>query len=496
MQPVEKKKARSLRHGRLWLLLGVLALLAGGIAACVLLARQTEEELPQRVMEGGQLYACDTADVMGLRITLRSGDSWEMTRLEDDSFAVDGEAGYQIESQTLEQLLSAVATVTYEDILTEDWSAYAEHMADFGLETPRIVAEATYRDGTSLTMRIGDTYALEESGWCYMIIDGDSCLYALDTGTADNLAVSKATLHPVTQPTLHKVRFDRIVFTDENGDQICWELQGDIGTDAEDRWMLVSPMAYPADGEQMGNLRTNLANLRLGAYVGEATADNLTEYGFDAPRFRIEIHMAEGSIGTTDDDGVYGITDWPEETFTLTVGSAKNDSVDYILVDEAIYVTSHYSLATFMDMDPVSTLTRYTVPVALGNLAEMTVTSDGRTQTYAVTRTEQVQENNELVYDTDGNIVYDHTCTLDGREISYTSFEAAYNSLLMVTISGLLPDGWTTEAEPHTVYTFTQYDGTVHTVTLTDCDAFHDAVTLDGMSLFYLIKGGMTFSVE
>ena len=106
MQPVEKKQPRSLRHGRLWLLLGVILLLAGGVAACILLTRQEDEPLPVRTMEGGQLYACDAADVMGLRITLRSGDSWEMTRMEDGSFAVDGEAGYQIESQTLNSLLS------------------------------------------------------------------------------------------------------------------------------------------------------------------------------------------------------------------------------------------------------------------------------------------------------------------------------------------------------------------------------------------------------
>ncbi|MGN0747059.1 MAG: DUF4340 domain-containing protein [Aristaeellaceae bacterium] len=495
MQPVERKKTRSLRHSRLWLLVGMIALLAGGIAACMLL-NQPEEPLPERVMTGGQLYACDPADVMGLRITLRSGESWAMARMEDGSFAVDGEAGYQIESGALNSLLSAVATVTYEDILTDDWSAYQEQLADFGLETPRIVAEASYRDGTALTMRIGDSYALEESGWCYMLIDGDSNLYALDTGTADSLAVSKATLHPVEQPTLHKARFDRITFTDAEGEQTCWALQGNIGTDAEDRWMLVSPMAYPADGEQMSNLRTNLANLRLGAYVGEATDESLAECGFDEPRFRIDIHMAAGSIGTTDEDGVYSVTDWPEETFTLTVGGAKSDAVDYVLVGESIYVTSHYSLATFMDMDPVSTLTRYTVPVALGNLAEMTVTTAGGTQTYAITRTERVQENNELVYDADGNLVYDYLCTLDGREISYTSFEAAYNSLLVVTVSGPLPEGWVTAEQPHTVYTFTQFDGTTHTVTLTAYDAFHDAVTLDGMSLFYLIKGGMTFSVE
>ena len=496
MQPVEKKKTHSLRHGRLWLLLMVMALLAAGIAACVLLTRQEEEARPERVMEGGQIYACDTADVMGLRITLRSGDSWKITRLEDGSFAVDGEADYQIESQTLDSLLSAVSTVTYEDILTEDASAYAEHLADFGLETPRIVAEVSYRDGTVITLRIGNSYALEETGWSYMLIDGDSRLYALDTGTADSLAVSKASLHPVEQPVLHKARFDRITFTDADGGQVCWALQGDIGTDAEDRWMLMSPLIYPADGEQMSKLRANLSNLRLGAYVGEATPENLAECGFDAPRFRLEIHMAAGSIGTTDEDGVYGVTDWPEETFTLAVGGAKNDSVDYVLVGESIYVTSHYSLATFMDMDPVSTLTRYTVPVALGNLAEMTVSTAEGTQTYTVTRTEQVQENNELVYDADGNIVYDRTCTLNGREIPYAGFEAAYNNLLMVTVSGLLPEGWETAEQPHTAFTFTQYDGVTHTVTLTDYDAFHDAVSLDGMSLFYLIKGGMTFRVE
>ena len=39
MQPVEKKQPRSLRHGRLWLLLGVIVLLAGTMAACILLTR-------------------------------------------------------------------------------------------------------------------------------------------------------------------------------------------------------------------------------------------------------------------------------------------------------------------------------------------------------------------------------------------------------------------------------------------------------------------------
>ncbi|MGN0778918.1 MAG: DUF4340 domain-containing protein [Aristaeellaceae bacterium] len=494
MQPVEKKKPRTLAHGRWWLLLAGVLLLAGGVAACVLL-NQPDEPLPARVMTNGTLYTCQAEDVMHLGITLRSGDSWAMTRQEDGTFAVDGDSTYLIEEAQLNSLLSAVTAVTYEDILTEDASAYAENWADFGLETPRIVADITYRDGTAYTLRIGDAYALEDTGWCYMTIDGDERLYALDIGTADLLAVNKVSLHPVEQPTLHKARFDRITFTAADGTLTCWALQGDIGTDAEDRWMLTSPVAYPAEGEQMSNLCTNLSNLRLGAYVGQATSENLTQYGFDAPRFVIEVHMAEGSMGSTGVDGVYSVTDWPEETFTLTVGGEKSDAVDYVRVGEDIYLTSHYSLATFMNMDVTNTLTRYTVPVALGNLASLSITTDEGTQTYTITRTEQVQENNDLIYDADGNTVYDKTCTLDGASVPYASFEAAYNNLLMVTVSGILPTGWTSEAPPHTVFTFTQYDGTTHTVALSSYDAFHDAVYLDGMAMFYLIRGGMTFRI-
>ena len=72
---------------------------------------------------------------------------------------------------------------------------------------------------------------------------------------------------------------------------------------------------------------------------------------------------------------------------------------------------------------------------------------------------------------------------------------AAYNQLMMVTMSGRLPDGWTAADAPHTVWTFTDVDGTVHTVALTRYDAMHDAVAIDGVALFYLIQGGFSLGI-
>ena len=63
--------------------------------------------------------------------------------------------------------------------------------------------------------------------------------------------------------------------------------------------------------------------------------------------------------------------------------------------------------------------------------------------------------------------------------------------MLVVSVSGTLPQGaeW---GKTHTKYTFRTVSGRTHTVELSDFDGMHDAVTLDGETLFYLIRGGMT----
>lgn len=495
MLDVKKKKPRTLRRG--WLLACALVLLAGVWCAYGLLSR------PEPVVEdhdhdhSGTLAAYEAAQVTRLAVTLRNGDSWSAVQGAEGSLTLEDDPTYEVSATTAAKLLESASTITYQEVLTEDAAAYADRLADFGLDTPRVVLDITYSDGARWVVRIGDALSLDENNAYYMTVDGDDRLFALDKGSAEAMMVERALLHPVTQPTLHKSRFDRITFADGAGNVLAeWALQGDIGGNAQDRWMLTAPVQYPADGEAISKLQTNLENLRLGAYVGKATPENLAACGFDAPRLVLEVHMAAGSIGTTGLDGVYTVTDWPEESFVLTVGGAKNDNVDYVRVGEQIYISSHYSLEVFMDMEPLTTLSRYTVPVALGNLRQLSIRQGDVERIYTVERAEQVAENNELVTDSEGNVLYDLRCTLNGMEIGYAAFEAAYNELLKVTVSGVLPDGWTAEEAPHTAYLFEAVTGEKYTLELVRFDALHDAVLLDGRGVFYLIRDGMRFEVE
>lgn len=496
MLDVKKKKRRSFRHGRAWLTLGavVLALGVGGLA--LLESRAVPTTVEEDVQEtSGVLTDYEASQISRLSITQRSGDSWAAIQSADGVLTLEDNPDYEISADKAADVLDAARNLSYQEILTEDVSAYS--LADFGLEAPLLTLDVTYTDGAHWVLHLGDTLSLEENNAYYMLVDGDSRLFALDKGSAEALMVERASLHPVEQPVLHKARFDRITLADGSASTLAdWALQGEIGGNAQDRWLLATPLQYPADGDSISSLQDNLVNFRLGAYVGEATPENLTAYGFDTPRLTITIHQAAGSIGSTDTDGVYAVTDWPESTFTLTVGGAKSDMVDYVLVDGSIYISSHFTLEVFLDMDPISTLSRYTVPVALGNLQSLTIRQGEAEAVYTLTRTEQVSENNDLVTDSSGNVVYDVTCDCNGKSVAYQSFESAYNDLLKVTVSGFLPTGWQAAEEPHTTFVFQAVTGESYTLELTRFDALHDAVLLDGNAVFYLIKDGMNFTVK
>lgn len=493
MQTVHHRRKTSVP--RVVWLLAVLVALAALTAGWLLLRREAPvPEVPEDTAV--TFSAREPGEVASLTVALRNGEGWSAEQTTPGVLTLLGEPSFDAAPRYAEDILDAASTVICEAALTDDPAVYREHLADFGLDNPRLTARIVYRDGEALSFRVGDAVPDEDVSWLYMTVDGDDRLLAIDRGTAELLCVERSQLYPIVQPTLHQARFDRITLTGP-GDAVigAWELNGQIGdADAADRWRLTAPVRYPADAQALSALRANLANLRLGAYVGPATPENLTAYGFDAPRLTVVIHQAAGAIGTTGADGAYTQTDWPEDTFTLIVGGAKNQDVDYVRWGDGLYITSHYALAVFMNLDYASTLSRYLIPTALGNLASLTVETPEGTDVYAITRTERVAENNELVTDENGDVVYDVALTRNGKPADYDAFAATYAQLLTATVSGTLPDGWSTDATPHTVFTFLDVSGETRVLALTDFDALHDAVLLDGEAVFYLVKGGLTLN--
>ena len=486
MQQVEKKKRATRPRGRLWWLLAaaVLLALAWGGAALLKQKEQNEPDEPAHIKRSGSLAQRAPEDLLSLSVTRRGGESWTVVQDEDGTLHLEDETGWTVDESLGERMRDAAVNPVYEDILTEDAEDWKEAEADFGLTDPRVTAVITYRDGETLTLKIGNGAELDEQTVYYMTTGEDDRLYVVPGGLFDDLNAERAMLHPVRQPEILQALLDRITVYDADGTvRAEWQLQGSIESrTAQENWLVTVPFVYPADYDTMKNLRENAENLRLGIFEGEATEGRKQAVGLDGQGARIELHMVAGSTGTVSDEGVYDVQEHPETTVTLYLGGKKSDLADYVGFEDEVFSVNHFTLSVFTDTDPLSTASRYPVLMPLSSLDSLTVEKDGQTDEYCLIR-EQAGEGEDA--ETTIRVIK------NGEEISYDAFSAAYDRLLVVTVSGKLPDG-AEVGDMHTIYTFRTLDGGTHTVALSDFDAMHDAVTVDGHTLFYLIKNGMT----
>ena len=491
MQNVERKKHNNRQRKPLvWLILCAILLIAGVTAGIILRNRAKEEPVQTRPRVSGAITQRNAEDLESLTVTQRGKEPWTAVREEDGSLRLQPEDDNEpntwvVDTSIANMLADAAVNLTYEDVFTENREDWEPHKADFGLEEPKITAVIRFTDGTEITAHVGDSADGGENAYYYLTVEGDDRLYAVAAGTVQDLNTERELMHPVHQLEIRGALLDRI--TVKNGDGSIrqeWALQGQVSDrDAAENWLVTVPYEYPADYDAMKNLRDTADNLTLGIYIGNAEEEALQQCGLAEPSAIIEFHMAAGSTGTVSDAGVYDVVEREEGTETITVGSAKSDMVAYVQYGDEIYTINHFSLETFTKTNPLSTIARYIAATPLNSLNSVTVEKlDADAVQYTVERVEN----------TDGETAgTEYRCLRNGEEISWDTFSAAWERLLTVTVSGRLPADYIPK-ETNTKYTFRSVSGGTHTVELSDYDGMHDAVTMDGHTLFYLIKGGMT----
>ena len=496
MQKVERKKHEGRRRKPLaWVLLCTV-LLAAGVTASVLLSNKAKEESSQQYRHiTGAITQRNAEDLQSLTVTQRGKKPWTAEREKDGSMRLQPEDEslpntWLVDESIAARLTDAAVNLTYDDVFTENRADWEPDADDFGLKDPLVTAVFRYTDGSEVTAYFGDSADLDDNAYYYMAVEGDDRLYAVAAGTVEDLNTEKELLHPVHTPEIHSALLDRITVMDGDGTvRKEWTLQGKVSDqDAAENWLLTVPFVYPADYDAMKNLRNSAENLRLGIYIGDAEDEALKQCGLDQPAAVIELHMAAGSTGTVSDSGVYDVVDWEERTVTFALGNSKSEMVAYVRFGDEIYTISHFSVNVFTETDPMMTAARYAVTTPLNSLESVTVEKTDSMVHYSLEKKEVSETGNAEQAEGDSA---GYRCLRNGEEISYNAFAAAWERLLTVTVSGQLPKDWQLK-DTHTKYTLRTVSGGMHTIELSDYDGMHDAVTLDGHTCFYLIKGGMT----
>ena len=495
MLNVEKKRERDKRPK--WPVLVVCGLLLALSMAIFFTSRPDPSPgVLYREMTNGELTSYQPEDVMEVQVSRRERDAWRLERDADQVMRVSGTVSMPADETQGNLILNAMAVLTWEQILTDQPEEWVSQKEIFGLKDPLLEVQVTYRDGLTVNFQVGDQAALEDETYYYMAVTGDDRLFALDRGTVDLLNVEAGLLCSRTETDLHKARIDRIRVRTGAGETVaCWELKGEItDNDAADNWYVTVPWKYPADGEWMTVLRGNLEAMTLGNLVGEATPELLKQYGLEQPDRILEVHEAAGDIGTVNEAGQFEVTSWPEKTFTMAIAAPtdEEDLTRAVLAENRVYLMSTFILQAIIGNQPMDSVSRYPVTEPLSELSEVRVTRDGVTDCYVLdVSAEQDEDGNERL-DENGNAVWQVCCTKNGQEIDGNAFSAAWDRLLVVTVSGVLPDGWQPEETAHTTLEILTRGGKRRTVRLFTFDKLHDAVIVDDSQLFYLAKNGLT----
>ena len=149
MQKVERKQHRNGKPRRWLWLAAAFVLLAGSVAAAVLLNRESVG-IPPREDHSGMLISRAAEELVSVTVKRRGEEPWTMIRTGDGTLVPEDGSEWTAGEQQAAMLQEVMTVLPYAEVLTEDPSLYRED-EEFGLHDPLVTVTAHYTDGTAGT---------------------------------------------------------------------------------------------------------------------------------------------------------------------------------------------------------------------------------------------------------------------------------------------------------------------------------------------------------
>jgi hypothetical protein len=261
----------------------------------------------------GELICYDSADVLSVSVTNASGSFTLTCETSDDGTAYNlvGFEGYPLRDSAAESLAGDAAELPFTTIVSVGGDP-----ADFGLDPPRATVKATYADGTSAVILVGDE-APASAGVYISLGDASSVFLAADDDVDSFLyAVTELISLSVTETAEEddNNEFTRLTISGTNfDDPIVIEPTGNGSDDeSETAYRVTSPKEFGADPTEGADIASSVRGLTADAVAAVLPVDGnpfdlLKTYGLDTPYAEIVAEYPDTTIrlraSAPDDEG-------------------------------------------------------------------------------------------------------------------------------------------------------------------------------------------------
>jgi hypothetical protein len=388
----------------------------------------------------------DTADTTTETISLGSVDTEQISTLhyigkdadltfilQENVWISKDEPDRPINQDNVSNMINAITDITATRLVTEA----PEDLAEFGLAEPAGYLQAVQKDGTVVTLQIGDQ-VIGASGY-YALVNDDNKVYMVTTSCGTALEYTNLEMTQVQAAT--EITAENIYHLDiSNRDGKDFEIVYDPDKKYEESssavfsWVMLKPYeeGYNANDEKVTDLLANYATFEYTSCV-DYTGKDLSQYGLEDPLASIDVGYYVTSTETLDEP----VTDpdTGEETTEKTVntenelkiyvGNLDENGEYYVRAEgsDTVYTMAADTVNTMIQVDAFSIVSPYVCIPNIDDVDKITVNADGVINTMEIKRTSSTN--------TDGEEETVATYYHNDKEVTEDLFKGIYQDIIV-----------------------------------------------------------------
>jgi hypothetical protein len=449
---------------RVWTLIAVLVVLGALIGGYFWVTRPTPApkatEAPKTELSKGdkdaivKIVLADRAE--GALTLEKKGKDWSVTPA----------LGGTLDASSMDDLLYSFSSLMAERTIEEN----PADLAQYGLKPPQATASATWADGSTHTLYLGDRTATGNT--YYIQVKDDPKVYTvwMNNGQHFHWTVkdlrSKA-ISPV-------INYDEITYLKIIGrDGTPLEIKTKTTDETKSyqlgfgAYMVTMPYSYHRglDTEKQDALIKGPQSISIGDFAEDAK--DLGKYGLARPQAEVIVRDKSNAID-------------------FLIGSEKGYQTYFMIRGQSgVYLTDTSSLS-FLATKPFDVIDKFTFIPNIDDVDSLEITAAGKTHTLVITRTAKKAEK---AGDPDEVTA---AYTADGKTVEEDSFKKYYQSVIGLQVEGESPKKVPNKPEVSVTYHLNKGATPVVRVDYAPYDRDFDAIFIDGVNEFALTKLQLT----
>ncbi len=452
----------------------LLLLIVAYMAATKWKDAQKEKDEEQGADEGILLAAVETSEIAAIHI---ADDLYSCTiEAKENTWVMQGDEEFPLDKTVVDTMAERLKDFRATRLVLPD----AQDLSEYGLLEPVLSVKVQKKDGTQLTICLGDNSSAD--GGYYVCIGGASDVYLVEAGTRDCFYLSQTELMSLdTVPSFSAESAAGLKVT--SGEYPSFTIK-DSTQDLKDltAMALYTMALYDVyekpvriDLTNFAALMENYTAISLGEFVAYHAAD-AADYGLLTPSDALTVWYAKtGSDGAEE-----------TEEFTIYFGRKSEDgSGVYVRLEGSnqIFLMPVETQESLLAADVFSAISKYTQMVNITMISGLNAAYDKTTRVFGVTH-EAAEEGSGTTATTD-------YFTVDGKSLNEEegdAFRDIYQAIIALRLTKELPADAQVGTDAVLALTFLE-DGTgkeMHVVRYLPVagDAQHYAIEENGTCIF------------